>query len=60
MLAVNDQEFFFRFLQAADALGAIDSIEAEFLRRKEQDGAGNGGLGDGRLVKIANRFHFRL
>lgn len=54
VLAVDDEIFFLGLLQFTDAAAVGPRLEAEFLRGEEQDGARNGGLGDGGLVEIAD------
>ncbi len=45
MLAVNDEKFFLRLAQLSDARTVGPGIEVEFLRREQEDGAGDGRLG---------------
>ena len=52
VLPVDDQEFLIRLLQPPDARSVRPSLEPESLRGEEQHGAGNGRLGDGRLVEV--------
>ena len=59
MLPIDDQEFLLRRLQFADRTSFIQRLEAQLLRRKQQDCAGDRRLRDCRLVEIANLFHFR-
>src|SRR2546423_14395941 len=59
MLTVNDQEFFLRFLEMANRFSPIQRLEPQFLRRKEQNGAGNRRLRNGCLVEIPDRLDLR-
>src|SRR6266542_5381692 len=51
VLSVDDEKLILRLPQPADAAVVIPRLEVELLRGEQQDRSGNGGLGDGGLVK---------
>ncbi len=54
VLAVDDEEIIFRLLQPADPAAVVPDVEAQLLRREQQDRSGNGRLRDRRLVEVAD------
>src|SRR5207248_525942 len=52
MLAINDQKFFFGFLQMANGLLAIEGLESQLLGSEEEDRSRNRGLAHSGLVEI--------
>src|SRR6266850_2257668 len=59
VLAVDDQELFFRLLQMADGPISIQGLEPQPLRSKQQDSSRNWRLADRSFIEIPNRPHFR-
>jgi len=59
VLSIDDEELFIRLLQLPDARAVGPRLKAQFLRREKQDGARNGRLRDGRLIKVADGADFR-
>src|SRR5216684_2312796 len=59
VLAVDDQELFFRLLQMTDGRIAIQGLEPQPLGSKQQDSSRNWRLADRSFIEIPNRPDFR-
>src|SRR5438552_840159 len=59
VLAVNDQKLLLRVLEMPYCFVSLERLEAELLRREQENRARYGWLANGCFVKVADRSHLR-